>query len=82
MTDMRPPAIATWLLKHAARGNDALVGDLLEEHRRRRSVVWYWRQVLTAVAVNRSREALLSLASSPSFSLAAGFRSRAHAPTD
>ena len=28
MTNMRPPALATWLLKHAARGNDALVGDL------------------------------------------------------
>jgi preprotein translocase subunit SecY len=45
----------------AARGNDALVGDLFEEHRRRRSVVWYWRQVLTAVVVNLSREALLVL---------------------
>jgi preprotein translocase subunit SecY len=61
MTDMRPPALATWLLKHAARSNDALVGDLFEEHRRRRSVVWYWRQVLTAIVVNRSTEALLVL---------------------
>ena len=61
MTDLRPPALATWLLKHAARGNDALVGDLLEEHGRRRSLVWYWRQVLTAVVVNRSIEALLLL---------------------
>jgi preprotein translocase subunit SecY len=61
MTDLRPPALATWLLKRAARGNDALVGDLFEEHRRRRSVVWYWRQVLTAVVVNRSRETLLVL---------------------
>jgi preprotein translocase subunit SecY len=61
MTEMRPPVLATWLLKHAARGNDALVGDLFEEHRRRRSVVWYWRQVLTAVVVNLSREALLVL---------------------
>jgi hypothetical protein len=31
MTEMRPPALATWLLEHAARGNDALVGDLFEE---------------------------------------------------
>ena len=61
MTDMRPPALATWLLKRAARGNDALVGDLFEEHRRRRSVAWYWRQVLTAVVVNRSGETLLVL---------------------
>jgi preprotein translocase subunit SecY len=58
---MRPPVLATWLLKHAAPGNDALVGDLFEEHRRRCSNVWYWRQVLTAVAVNLSREALLVL---------------------
>ena len=61
MTGMRPPALATWLLKHASRGNDALVGDLCEEYGRRRSVVWYWRQVLTAVVVNLSREALLVL---------------------
>ncbi len=61
MTATRPPALATWLLKHAARGNDALVGDLFEEHCRRRSDVWYWRQVLTAVALNLSREALLVL---------------------
>jgi preprotein translocase subunit SecY len=61
MTDMRPPALATWLLKHAARGDDALVGDLFEEHGRRRSSVWYWRQVLAAVVVNRSTEALLVL---------------------
>jgi preprotein translocase subunit SecY len=61
MTATRPPALATWLLTHAARGNDALVGDLLEEHRRRRSDAWYWRQVLTVVVVNLSRETLLVL---------------------
>jgi hypothetical protein len=61
MTKIRPPVLATWLLKHVARGNDALVGDLFEEQRRRCSVVWYWRQVLTAVVVNLSREALLVL---------------------
>ena len=61
MTEMRTPALATWLLKHAARGNDALVGDLFEEYRRRRSSVWYWRQVLTVVVVSLSREALLVL---------------------
>jgi hypothetical protein len=49
MSETRPPALATWLLKHAARGNDALIGDLLEEHGRRRSVVWYWRQVRAAL---------------------------------
>ena len=61
MTATRPPALATWLLKHAARGNDALVGDLFEEHRRRRSDAWYWRQVLTVVVLNLSREAVLVL---------------------
>src|ERR1700682_1684341 len=61
MTEMRPPVLATWLLKHAARGNDALGGDLFEERRRRCSNGWYWRQVLTAVVVNLSREALLVL---------------------
>ena len=61
MTQMRPPVLATWLLKHAAGANDALVGDLFEEHRRRCSVVWYWKQVLTAVVVTRSREGLLVL---------------------
>src|SRR4029077_13909411 len=62
MTKVRPPVLAPWLLPHAARRNDALVGDLFEEHRRRRSDVWYWRQVLTAVVVSLSREALLVLA--------------------
>ncbi len=42
-------------------GTTRSVGDLLEEHRRRRSVVWYWRQVLTAVVVNRSSEGLVVL---------------------
>jgi preprotein translocase subunit SecY len=61
MSEMRPPVLATWLLEHAARGNDGLVGDLFEEYRRRRSSVWYWRQVLTVVVVSLSKEALLVL---------------------
>jgi len=61
MTATRPPALATWLLKHAASGNDALVGDLFEEHCRRQSDTWYWRQVLAVVVVHLSREALLVL---------------------
>ena len=61
MTGKRPPVLATWILKHVARGNEALIGDLLEEHRRRRSAAWYWRQVVTAVVVGRSRAAMLSL---------------------
>jgi preprotein translocase subunit SecY len=54
MTQQRPPAVATWLLKRAARGNDALIGDLLEQYRGGRSAAWYWRQVLTTVVVGRS----------------------------
>ena len=61
MTEEQPPALATWLLKRAARGNEALVGDLLEEYRRGRSAVWYWRQVLTTVVVGRSKPTALAL---------------------
>ena len=61
MTEKQPPVLATWLLKRAARGNEALVGDLLEEYRRRRSTLWYWRQVLTTVVVGRSKVAAPAL---------------------
>jgi preprotein translocase subunit SecY len=59
MTERQPPPIATWLLQRAARGNEALVGDLLEEYRRRRSVGWFWQQVLSTLVVNLSKGALL-----------------------
>ena len=36
--------------------NEALAGDLLEEFKRRRSVAWYWRQVLGAIFVGFSNE--------------------------
>jgi hypothetical protein len=43
-------AIAKWLFERV--GLDvALTGDLLEERGRRRSAIWYWRQVLIAVCV-------------------------------
>lgn len=61
MTQHQPPALATWLLKRAARGNEALVGDILEEYRRGRPAVWYWRQVLTTVIVGRSKAVVLAL---------------------
>lgn len=60
MTGMRPPALATWILKRVARGNEALIGDLLEGHARRRSASWYWKQVGMAVLVGRSRGLVLS----------------------
>ena len=42
--------IVNWLFERV--GLDvALTGDLLEERGRRRSAIWYWRQVLIAVCV-------------------------------
>ncbi len=60
MTPTDPPSVATWLLKHLARKNEALAGDLIEEYRRRRSTSWYWRQALTAIVVSRSMAVLLT----------------------
>ena len=62
MTEKQPPALATWLLTRSARGNEALVGDLLEEYRQGRSALWYWRQVLTTVAIGRWKPSVLALA--------------------
>jgi len=44
-------AVATWLLEQL-RIDIGLTGDLLEERENGRSAIWYWRQVLVAVAVN------------------------------
>jgi hypothetical protein len=51
MNPSKPPTLATWMLDHLLWGgrNEALAGDLLEEYKRRRSVAWYWRQVLGAI---------------------------------
>jgi len=51
-----PPSIAAWMLKHwtPVPCGDALAGDLLEEFRSERegrARVWYWRQVLLAIAI-------------------------------
>jgi hypothetical protein len=58
MTPSKPPALATWMLEHLLWGgrNEALAGDLLEEFRRRRSVAWYWRQVMGAIFASFSNE--------------------------
>jgi hypothetical protein len=43
-------AIANWPFESV--GLDvALTGDLLEERKRRRSAIWYWRQVLIGMCV-------------------------------
>jgi len=46
------------MLNHLTLGSDrdALAGDLLEEFGLRRSVGWYWRQVLMAILVGFSTE--------------------------
>lgn len=58
MRSATPPVPATWILEHLTPGantND-LVGDLAEEFRCGRSVTWYWRQVLVAMAIGICRE--------------------------
>lgn len=49
----KPPALATWLLEHFHPGekNHPLEGDLAEEFGNGRGSIWYWRQVLAAVAI-------------------------------
>ena len=46
----RPPRIASLILQRLAPGNEALHGDLDEEFSSGRSSVWYWRQVMAAIA--------------------------------
>lgn len=48
-----PPRQAIWLLQHACPGsdNEALTGDLIERFREGQSRVWFWKQVLIAIAV-------------------------------
>jgi len=58
MKTSRPPAFATWLLEWLALGNknEALAGDLMEEFERRRSVAWYWRQVVGGILAGLAGE--------------------------
>ncbi len=58
MKSQHPPAAATWLLEHLARGprKEALIGDLQEEFGRGRSAAWYWRQALLAASMEIIRE--------------------------
>jgi hypothetical protein len=53
MSRIEPPSLAAWLLQHclARKDNEALAGDLLEELRAGRSATWYWRQVVSAIAI-------------------------------
>src|ERR1700719_851213 len=49
----QPPRIATWLLRHfgSSPNNDVVIGDLNERYQQGTSRMWYWRQVLLAVAI-------------------------------
>jgi hypothetical protein len=55
---MKPPRLAEWLLTHAVPGPmiDSLAGDLAEEFARRRSALWYWRQVVVAILMGHASE--------------------------
>jgi hypothetical protein len=48
---MNPPRLATWLLQRCVPEphRNALIGDLVEQYRRGRRAVWYWRQALFAI---------------------------------
>jgi hypothetical protein len=74
MKTMRSVGLANWMLTHCTFGcyDESLIGDLLEELRAGRSVVWYWRQVISAIAVavsNRSRAYVAPLMFSAGWSM-------------
>ena len=54
----QPPALASWILVHFTDADEGLIGDLFEEHRRRGSRLWYWRQVAIAIIVGFVRGVL------------------------
>src|SRR5436309_1129016 len=58
MSTSNPPRFATWLLRRFVPGQqwESLIGDLMEQHRRKRSGAWYWRQVLAAILVGAVRD--------------------------
>ena len=50
----------TWFLKHLGL-DDAVVGDLVEQHQAGRSAAWFWRQILVAALVGVRRQALVTV---------------------
>jgi hypothetical protein len=48
--------LALWLLGHLAQRNEPLAGDLLEQFRVRRSVVWLWSQIIYAIVMGSFRQ--------------------------
>jgi hypothetical protein len=53
MTRHRVPRLALALLERLVPDSAPLAGDLVEELERRRSRVWFWWQVLAAIATTR-----------------------------
>ena len=49
-------ALALWLLGHLAPRNEPLAGDLVEQFRAGRSVVWLWSQLLYAIVLGSFRQ--------------------------
>jgi hypothetical protein len=47
----QPPRLGMLLVERFGPPDDALLGDLAEECRSGRSVLWYWRQVITIVVI-------------------------------
>jgi hypothetical protein len=56
MTSRQPPRLALVFLSRLAGDREALVGDLLEDFQQGRSRTWFWRQVLSAVALELGRK--------------------------
>jgi hypothetical protein len=51
MRRQSPPRLALALLQHFVPDSSHLAGDLVEEHHRRQSRLWFWWQVLAGIAV-------------------------------
>jgi hypothetical protein len=58
MRSTEPPKIARWILTHfgCSPNNAAVIGDLDERYRNGRSYAWYWKQVMTTLAIAFSQE--------------------------
>ena len=54
--------LALWLLGRLAHRNEPLAGDLLEQFRVRRSVLWLWSQLLYAIVMGSFRQSRVPVA--------------------
>jgi hypothetical protein len=52
MTNRHPPRLALALLDRLVPDSEPLAGDLVEAFAARRSAVWFWIQVLAAIAAH------------------------------